>query len=90
VPAINFDHFDGALRNVRPSLTDQTFQYFEDWNDKFGSKIHLSMGALPSDMRPYTQQELKKIEEEREREEAAAKAAQEAAEQDSSEEEDCS
>merc|ERR1719206_667667 len=86
MPAINFDHFDGALRNVRPSLTDQTFQYFQDWNDKFGSKIHLSMSALPSDMRPYTQQELKKIAEERERDEAAAKAAQEAAEQDSSEE----
>jgi len=86
VPPINKEHFDGALKNVRPSLTDQTFNYFQEWNDKFGSKIHLSMSALPNEMRPYTKEELKKIEEERERAEAAAKAAKEAEEQPSSEE----
>ena len=61
VPAINKQHFEGALRNVRPSLTDQSFDYFESWNDKFGSKIHLSMSALPDSMRPYTSEEIEII-----------------------------
>ena len=82
MPAIEKKHFDGALRNVRPSLTDQSLDYFEDWNDKFGSKIHLSMSALPEDMRPYTTEELKEIERKREEKELADKLAKEAAEKE--------
>merc|ERR1711879_821539 len=79
VPAINKKHFEGALKNVRPSLTDQSLDYFENWNDKFGSKIHLSMSALPADMRPYTTEELAEIDRKREEKELAEKAAKEAA-----------
>merc|ERR1712083_999014 len=79
MPAIELKHFQGALRNVRPSLTDQSLDYFENWNDKFGSKIHLSMSALPADMRPYTTEELAEIDRKREEKELAEKAAKEAA-----------
>merc|ERR1711972_778554 len=79
VPAINKQHFEGALKNVRPSLTDQSLDYFDNWNDKFGSKIHLSMSALPTDMRPYTTEELAEIDRKREEKEQRAKAEKEAA-----------
>merc|ERR1712129_310898 len=91
MPAIEKQHFDGALANVRPSLTDQSLNYFENWNDKFGSKIHLSMSALPADMRPYTAEELLEVERAREEMEQKEKMAMEAAEKDemiSSEEEE--
>merc|ERR550525_442280 len=77
MPAIEKIHFEGALKNVRPSLTDQSLDYFENWNDKFGSKIHLSMSALPEDMRPYTREELAEIDRKREEKELAEKAAAE-------------
>merc|ERR1719229_1274320 len=77
MPPIELKHFQGALKNVRPSLTDQSLDYFTDWNDKFGSKIHLSMSALPADMRPYTVEELAEIDRKREEQELAAKAAAE-------------
>ena len=48
-----------------------------NWNDKFGSKIHLSMSALPETMRPYTREELAEIDREREEKEQAEKAAAE-------------
>jgi len=79
VPAINKQHFEGALKNVRPSLTDQSLDYFDNWNDKFGSKIHLSMSALPTDMRPYTTEELAEIDRKREEKEQREKAEKEAA-----------
>eukprot|EP01083_Nonionella_stella_P015257 42691_1 len=89
MPAIERKHFEGSLNNVRPSLTDQSLKYFEDWNDKFGSKIHLSMSALPDDMRPYTMEELAEIDRKREEKELAEKAAMEAAEkEDESDEEE--
>merc|ERR1719229_490979 len=47
MPSIQKHHFDQSLANVRPSLTQGSLKYFNDWNDKFGSKIHLSMSALP-------------------------------------------
>eukprot|EP01084_Bolivina_argentea_P086429 156215_1 len=65
MPAIQKCHFDESLRNVRPSLTQGSLKYFNEWNDNFGSKIHLSISALPQDMRPYTMEELKQIEEKR-------------------------
>ena len=70
--------------------------YFENWNDKYGSKIHLSMSALPADMRPYTREELAEIDRKREEKELAEKAAAEEkeaalkAEQESSSEYDSS
>ena len=77
MPAIEKKHFDGAIANVRPSLTDQSLNYFQEWNDKFGSKIHLSMSALPENMRPYTMEELAEIDRKRqEKEEQAALATQ--------------
>merc|ERR1712083_1149360 len=79
MPPIELKHFQGALKNVRPSLTDQSLDYFTNWNDKFGSKIHLSMSALPADMRPYTTEELAEIDRKREEKELAEKAAKEAA-----------
>ena len=88
MPAIKKCHFDGALANVRPSLTEQSLNYFNDWNDKFGSKIHLSMSALPENMRPYTMEELKEIERKREEKEAAEKAAKEAEEAESSDDDE--
>mmetsp|Transcript_4105 Transcript_4105/g.6990 ORF Transcript_4105/g.6990 Transcript_4105/m.6990 type:complete len:99 (-) Transcript_4105:85-381(-) len=61
MPPIEKTHFDGALDNVRPSLTEESLKYFDEWNDKYGSTIHLSMSALPESMRPYTQEELTEI-----------------------------
>mmetsp|Transcript_4106 Transcript_4106/g.6991 ORF Transcript_4106/g.6991 Transcript_4106/m.6991 type:complete len:93 (-) Transcript_4106:114-392(-) len=88
MPPIEKTHFDGALDNVRPSLTEESLKYFEEWNDKYGSKIHLSMSALPESMRPYTQEELAEIARKRAEAEAKEKAEQEAAEQGSSDEDE--
>ena len=52
MPYIELKHFVNALNNVRPSLSKDSLKYYKDWNDKFGSKIHLSSNALPENMRP--------------------------------------
>eukprot|EP01084_Bolivina_argentea_P259180 437228_1 len=59
MPFIETKHFDAALDNVKPSLPQSSLKYFIEWNDKYGSKIHLSLSALPDNMKPYTDEELR-------------------------------
>jgi len=82
MPAIKKLHFEGALANVRPSLTPESLNYFNEWNDRYGSKIHLSMSALPENMKPYTREELQEIVRKREEEEKAKEAVSESDDDD--------
>eukprot|EP00485_Elphidium_margaritaceum_P004859 CAMPEP_0202687752 /NCGR_PEP_ID=MMETSP1385-20130828/3383_1 /ASSEMBLY_ACC=CAM_ASM_000861 /TAXON_ID=933848 /ORGANISM="Elphidium margaritaceum" /LENGTH=693 /DNA_ID=CAMNT_0049342595 /DNA_START=53 /DNA_END=2134 /DNA_ORIENTATION=+ len=88
MPPIKLMHFDEALGNVRPSLTSESLAFFEEWNEKHGSKIHLSMSALPENMKPYTQEELDEIVRQREQKEKSVSSSRHESESDSDESDD--
>lgn len=49
---ISVKHFKNSLKNVKPSLPADSVIQYDDWNNKYGSKMHLSINALPESMRP--------------------------------------
>jgi len=42
LPPVNFNHFQAALRNVRPSLSPISFKRYKKWGSIYGSKVSVS------------------------------------------------
>ena len=53
IPTILYKHFMISIDNVKPSLSNDLQNYYNDWNNKYGSKTYLSIDSLPDNMKPY-------------------------------------
>ena len=52
MPPIQLKHFIDSLKNIRASLSPQSLNHYLEWDKQFGSKLTLSMNALPESMKP--------------------------------------
>eukprot|EP00483_Globobulimina_turgida_P005592 UN05602 len=73
IPKISLTHFENSLLNVRASCDPTAIQHYFKWDEQFGSKLFLTMGCLPENMK---QKPLLSVEEEKRKKNEAEHKAQ--------------